>query len=150
MSVVILDLDGTISDDRWRLDRIKEHEEDNFTKYHEYHSLAPWDEPVNSDLYRGVRHDLVVFTVRPNLYYHSTKEWLRRHGIPVVGLLMRDINDFRDPPTVKSDMLDKLYKAHLELRGSPGPKIERAVDDNEEIVKMYRSRGVKAKLRGIK
>lgn len=150
MSMIILDLDGCISDDRWRQDRILESEEDNFLKYHAYHSLLAWDEPMNADLFRDTRHDVLIFTVRPNLYYHATKEWLRRKGVPHVGIMMRDVEDYRTPVVVKEYFLDKLLENYEKMTGHKGPSIERAYDDQADIVDMYRRRGIKAKVRGHK
>ena len=60
MKYIILDLDGCISDDRWRLHLIDHNEPDMTKRYEKYHSVCDSDPPINRHLFDSL--DEVVRT----------------------------------------------------------------------------------------
>lgn len=136
--MIILDIDNCISNDEWRIGCI-EWDAHGFARYHRYHSLAPWDECMQSRLFRG--KDCAVITARPEFYRHITFEWLRRAGVTILHLLMRGNEDHRPSVEVKRDRLQPLLRWKKE--------IEAAYDDNPAIVEMYRAHGINAEVRAL-
>lgn len=130
---IIVDLDGTIADDRWRRSRIREGTCDQFTRYHDYHSLAAFDALGNRELLE-VEHRVLVVTARPEHYRVLTEEWLRRTGARWSALYMRAKCDTRGSVKLKEDILRRIDS---EL-------VVHAYDDRPDIVAMYRSHGVPA------
>lgn len=131
--MIILDIDNCIADDEWRIGLIERHNADLFERYHRYHSLAPWDKCRNWNLF--LDKECAVLTGRPELYRHATFEWLRRHSVLVLHLLMRANGDHRPAVKVKEEQLAILH---------PRFSIECAYDDNVRIVEMYQRAGLKA------
>jgi hypothetical protein len=149
--MIILDLDGTISNDAWRLDRIREDVPSSFEKYHAYHSLSAFDEVMNEDLFRGTKHDVAIFTGRPILYQPVTEEWLKRNGIMYKVLMMRSLSDTRPAAELKQEFFVNLVKAHKEAFPKNRLKVVSAYDDSMDVVRMFRKKcGIKAKLIGVK
>lgn len=142
--MIILDLDNCIADDEWRIPRIQWQHTDPHRRYHEYHMLAPWDKVRNRDLFKG-EEPVTIFTGRSLLYREFTVEWLRRAGVAVAHLLMRNNNDHRSSVQLKRTQLQHL----INFYGVPMNAIERAYDDRPEIVEMYRAHGLQAEVRAI-
>lgn len=142
MSVIILDIDGCISDDRWR----QHHIDKSRAGWHKYHSLSAFDEVINRHLFENTRHQIVIFTGRPVHYHPQTVEWLKRAGLQTIAILMRPPDMFIPAAKLKEHHLGLLRRAHFESTGEDRlPKIERAYDDNESVISMYRRNGIKAK-----
>ena len=139
-NVVILDLDGTISDDRHRRHHIvpKDRQVSMFTRYHAYHSLAGFDELVHSELTEIAGCENVIFTMRPEWYRTLTEEWLRRKGVQFTKLCMRPKCNYRPSEELKLDHLNQLRK--------PGCTVQHAYDDLPSVVRMYHCNGVEATL----
>lgn len=145
MSFIILDLDNCISDDSWRIPRIKWQVEDPFERYHEYHSLLAFDQSGNRDLYMGCPHQIIVFTARPALYLPQTQEWLLRNGVPTALLMMRANDDHSPSTLLKKNMLESLFK-NTDVTAED---IVCAFDDRPEVLSMYLSMGITAQMRSI-
>lgn len=97
MSIIIVDLDGCVSDDKWRRGYLRP------PFYEDYHMLAPWDEPQNLDIFAG-GHAVAIFTARPSAYRLPTKEWLARRGIKWQWLFMRGLGNVDPSPLLKQKM----------------------------------------------
>ena len=132
---VILDLDGTISDDLWRLDFIDHSAEDPFTIYH---SAGMLDNLINRHLFAECSHDIFILTARPLTAHDWTVSWLQRHCVPFVALRMRGPLDFRGSAVMK-------YQWALELQRN-GYEIVAAYDDRQDVIHAYRSLGIPAQL----
>lgn len=146
MTFIILDLDNTIFDDAWRIPRINWKEQDPFKRYHEYHSLAPFDEIGNVDLFENTPHEIIIMTARPVHYRAQTEEKLLRHGIDPALILMRNTSDHVHSKELKRQQLCSLKPAHGILRED----IVCAYDDRQDVVDMYRrTLGIKAEVRRI-
>jgi hypothetical protein len=145
MSIIILDLDNCIADDRHRIPHIRWKMLDPDRRYHDYHMLSAWDEPGNHDLWQDTPHDIVVFTARPVAFSTMTREWLRRQGIRPREILMRNPNDHRPSVALKRTQLLWLTSYY----GVKLTDIAAAYDDRLDVVEMYRDRGLHAEVRAI-
>lgn len=139
----VLDLDGCISDDRWRLDRIQ-HTISGRARYHDYHMLSSFDELVNEHLVQTPLN-IVIVTGRPEEYRSITTEWLIRNDIAPLKLVMRPNGNFQRAVDFKRVVLTALLN---ELGWSPDA-IEDCYDDRADIVVMYCSLGLTAYVQTI-
>jgi hypothetical protein len=79
------------------------------------------------------------------MYREMTLEWLRRAGVRVAHLIMRNNTDYRSSLEVKTQQLKwlpSLYQVPLD-------SIRIAYDDRPEVVEMYCAHGVNAVVRSI-
>lgn len=143
--MIILDLDGCISNDAWRIPSINWQKQDPNDRYHDYHSLAPWDELGNRDLIDGHDDQITILTARPVSFRAATVEWLKRNDVPFRHLIMRNIDDHRPSVKLKETQLAWL-RSHY---GVPFTFIKAAYDDRPEVVEMYRSKGINAHVRAL-
>ena len=141
--MIILDIDNCIADDEWRIPRIEWRFKNPMMRYHAYHALAPWDNCRNQRLFRDKK--CLVLTARPLLYRVMTEEWLRRCGVQIKQLVMRNNNDHGSSLRIKTQQLQWL----VNLYGVKLEEIEMAYDDRPEIVTMYREHGLQAEVRAI-
>lgn len=142
--MIILDLDNTVANDSWRIPRIQWQHKDVNRRYHDYHLLAGFDECRNQELFEG-RTEIAIFTARPVMYRAITEEWLKRNGVFWSHLLMRNDSDHSHSVDLKERQLDWLL-SHYKVKFSD---ITHAYDDREEVIAMYRRRGIPATMRRI-
>lgn len=148
MNTVIVDLDNCISDDSWRIPHINWQKSNPLERYHDYHSLAAFDQIGNEDIIFSARagvDQVVIFTARPVMYRAATEEWLRRNNVPFKYLIMRNNNDHRPSLDLKRSMLHWLP----ELYDVPWHSIVGAYDDRPDVVEMYRKHHMPGYLRSI-
>jgi hypothetical protein len=145
MSVIILDLDNCIADDKWRIPRINWQTDNPLWRYHDYHSLSGFDNAHNHELYINTRHDIVIFTARPIMYQAITQEWLKRHGVGYAMLLMRDMEDHSHSVELKQKQLNALFE-NTDVKAAD---IVAAFDDRPDVVQMYRKFGIPAEIRFV-
>ena len=81
----ILDLDGTISDDRWRLPLIDHTAKDPWAAYH---AVCGEDALIHAEILETT-YPIVVITSRPESVRPQTEHWLARHGIVPMAIYMR-------------------------------------------------------------
>ncbi len=134
--IVIFDLDNCLADDHWRINNIKQHVEDPFEKYHEYHSFSHIDDAYNVDFvqtYKQEGHSIVILTSRPEYYRQMTEKWLNDMDIPFDWLFMRSHDDHS--PTVE-------YKIRTIVQAEIEPhEVVCAYDDRHDIVEAYKKAG---------
>lgn len=135
MSTIILDLDGTIADDRHRLYLIT----GTKPNYSEYHAACEHDPVMNRGLITLVSkkdYSLLFITSRPEKYREQTWKWLLDAGFDTVlfdsDLLMRPDGDLRPSPVLKLALLEK--------SGVDPHEIVCAFDDRADVLQMYRDR----------
>ena len=138
--MIILDLDGCIANDAWRIPRIAWQHADPSRRYHDYHSLAPWDESGNRELFAGRAGSIAILTARPVMFRAATVEWLARAGVRWEHLIMRNDGDHMPSAALKSKQLDWLLNHY----GVELADIEKAYDDRPEVIEMYTQRGLRA------
>jgi len=136
--IIICDVDNVLNDDRWRRPFINMEHPDLMARFHTYHSMSMHDWSFNSHLLRE-NCEVWLFTCMPERYRKLRMAWLREHGMPYYGMLMRRDGDERESPLVKSDMLTAL------LARSSRDDIEICYDDRADVCEMYRARGFIAK-----
>lgn len=135
MSYIILDLDNCISDDAWRVRRIRWDEEDLTERYHHYHTGCGLDRAQNLHLARG--HAVIISTGRPEYVAQVTARWLKLHSIEPIALLMRGDGDNRPTITIKEEH----YRHTI---GMSLGQLHYVYDDNPNIIDMYKRLGVNA------
>jgi hypothetical protein len=132
--VVVFDLDGVIADALHRQTLLRREPPD----WRGFFGAATDDPVIDSGraLARGVDadHGIVILTARPAYVADLTVEWLDRHDVPHDLLITRPEHDRRTSPDYKRDELVELEEAGYDVR--------LALDDDPQIVTMYRQRGV--------
>lgn len=142
---IVWDLDKTLAADTHRaslLDGIRDvPEEKQGPIWQAYFEQCTKDAPIMPMLnvfkaLRAAGHRCEIWTGRPKRFELQTRTWLTMHGIALNAdeLLMRDNDDFRPDYVMKGEWLDKAIanKAPVDL----------AFDDRDQMVKMWRERGV--------
>ena len=140
--IILYDLDGTISDDRWRRPYIWWAEDDLHLRYHDYHRRCQFDKVMNREILSenhgqkgGVMR--IVLTTRPKLYKPETNAWCKAKAVRVNSIIMRPDTDFGSSPKVKAWMVER-------LRTTFGGDIVAAYDDRDDVLDMYRSLNINA------
>jgi hypothetical protein len=132
MRYAIFDLDGCLSDDRWRRHLIP-----HWSKYHEG---ITQDKPINIDVLNGtIQNGLtpLIITARPIKYRVQTIKWLEQN-------MPSSFLDTRWRLLMRPKGNDQTSKALKEGLVENWEEISVAFDDREEIVEMYKSHGVDA------
>jgi hypothetical protein len=79
-------------------------------------------------------YDLILVTGRSERSRALTEQWLTWNEIPFSRLLMRADQDFRADHVIKEELLDLLI--------IEGKEIAFTVDDRQQVVDMWRRRGI--------
>ena len=134
MSIVIVDIDGTLSDSRHREPLIETHGWDAF------HAASPADAPIETviTLLRHGSHSIWALTGRPEKYRAITNRWLVEHDVPIDLLLMRPDNDYRSAADVKRDLLLFQFQDEATIRD----RVVFALEDNAKVVEVLRGLGI--------
>jgi hypothetical protein len=146
---VICDLDGCISDDRWRRDRLPADGCREPEAYDDYHRLCSGD-AVNRDILARVlekafdqncdqRSDILFVTSRPSRDWvlWATRVWIVEALKPLTvsfKLLYRPADSREASPLLKF----RLVSEYFELRDPDGwAKIVAAFDDRQDVLDAY-------------
>lgn len=138
--VYLVDMDGTIADASHRLHTIQNLPKD----WKAFYELSKDDSPIYEVLrvvqgLEAVGHHIFIVTGRSEECREGTVSWLIRNDVPWLWLYMRKEGDHREDFIVKSELLDKLLKeSGLQLSDIGG-----AFEDRQQVVDMYRERGIK-------
>lgn len=137
----IFDLDGTISDDRWRRHKVRWDKENPDARYLAYHRAGPDDEPINLHLVREEfeKDRVIIFlTARPQWCWATTEAWLKKHlpDIPF-QLFMRGENDHRPSTELKLAKFKSWAKR---------VDIAIAYEDREDVAEVLRAEGFNVEL----
>jgi hypothetical protein len=146
MALYLVDIDGTIADNKHREWVLKEPGRPR-PNWDLFFNMAGSDKPVphmQALLFELRRtNDIVYVTGRPERLRGLTMNWLREHKFPVPAaqgviatchMYMRKDGDHRPDDIVKGEMLDAVIADH----GRP----LLAFDDRNSVVAMWRKRGV--------
>ena len=146
MKTVIFDLDGTLANVEHRR-RFKDDGSFDWKYFNDPENIK--NDTLNkniTDLFLKIRsfgiYNIVICTARMgnindfNGTGKETREWLEKNCLVYPGskIFMRKLNDFREDFIVKKEMLDNLLKL--------GHEIAFAVDDRDQVVKMWRDNGI--------
>lgn len=131
--IVLVDIDGTLSDGTHREHHLKGEKKD----WDSYYSLLSEDSPIDlvvhwvRELYGS--YLIIIVSGRPDTYQKETISWLDKHEIPFDYILMRPGNDKRDDTIIKAEMLNILPKEQIVF----------AIDDRPKVIRMWKENGVK-------
>jgi len=131
--LILIDIDGTISDSRWRDDLAESRQWDAF------HSQLIHDPPVKPMLkLLSTLSDCGVFLVgitgRPERYRQATMEWMLTHGVQLDELWMREDDNYSKAADLKPKIAEIIMQEH---------SYEEVlfIDDNEDICTAMRAAG---------
>lgn len=132
--IVIVDADGTVADCTHRLHFVKTKPKNYKAFYAGIHADTPMTDIIEIVWMFSERGFPIFFcSGRPNYTREQTTTWLKNHMVPFDKIYLRDDNDRRSDPLVKSDMLDKIllegFEPHL------------IFEDRASVVSMWRNRG---------
>lgn len=135
---IIIDLDGTICNLTHRLHYIQNGNRD----YDAFHEECAYDEPID-DIIAVVQSlrdrfgkDAIVFvTGRGEQCREATINWLEHYVGDFGALYMRQLNDFRKDVIIKEEILEDMVEDGYD------PWL--ALDDREDIVRLWRDNGIK-------
>ena len=131
---VVFDLDGVISDATHRQPYLRQQPQDWRGFF-----AAGIDDPVIESGRAlagsvGQGHAVIILTARPSYMASGTVDWLERNDVRHDLLVVRPAADRRSSPEYKHDELVEM--------GSAGYDVQLAIDDDQEIVDMYRRQDV--------
>jgi FMN phosphatase YigB (HAD superfamily) len=136
--IYIFDIDGTLADLSHRLHFITGEKKDWTGFFADCESDAPIPEVIQvaRSLGHYNKHKIVMITGRSDEIRDKTIIWLLDHNVPCDGLYMRKKGDHREDCVVKAELLD-------ELVASGCPPIAGVFEDRQQVVGMYRARGLR-------
>lgn len=136
MYTILFDLDGTLADISHR----RRHLEATPPNWKSFNSEIGADTPkkpivsLYTSLWDSGKYEIIILTGRMEAQRQHTEQWLTWNNIPFKSLLMRPDNDFRADYIVKEELLNDLL--------SQGKDILFTVDDRQQVVDMWRRRGI--------
>jgi uncharacterized HAD superfamily protein len=84
-------------------------------------------------MYKENGYKIIICSGRDSICEEETKEWLEKHNIIYDALCMRLQGNTEKDSVVKEKLLEKLVKLYY---------IEAVVDDRQQVVDMWRFRGL--------
>ena len=141
--IIILDMDGCISNDKWRRDKLLDKRNTEVSTWKEYFDLCPQDVPIPSTLFTldllKEHYDIVVSTGRPDSIKKETLEWLKTNcEITPYAIFMRPQGVYSSNSITKSNNLDNIIES-LEVH----PSDITAFEDNTDAIDMYKRRNIR-------
>lgn len=135
MKVYLFDIDGTIADLSHRLHHIQSTPKD----WDSFFAGCASDVPIPHiiEMARDLAFagkGVVYVSGRSDQCRKQTRAWLGNHGLPPGPLYMRKEGDHREDNQVKGELLDRLR--------ADGYEPIMAFDDRNQVVKMWRERGI--------
>jgi hypothetical protein len=132
--IVAFDLDGTLADITHRLHLIKGKDKHWPSFFKSCVSDAPVDRIIRvAEAMNNEGHTVEIWSGRSDMVLGETKDWLAKHNIGYRTLRMRKDGDYRQDCIVKGEWYDAL---------PPHERPVLAFDDRQQVVDMWRSRGV--------
>ena len=142
-SVVICDIDGTISDTSNRTHYIEKPKEATKNWKKDWNSFfrEMIHDPVREDIkklllqFHKEGKTVIFMTARPEMYRDVTVRWLQSHFLSFFDtIIMRRIQDKRTDSVVKKELLNK-YFPDKEV-------IHIALDDRPRVIRMFNEEGI--------
>jgi uncharacterized HAD superfamily protein len=139
----IFDIDGTISNPEHRLSFLNpEYGKMTSEDWDKFYAAADQDKPIWEIItvaraLANAGNTIVYSTGRKAGVRQLTLNWLNKYRLPQGNLFMRADNDHRQDNIVKSELLDQV------IHNFPGSEIGGAFEDRQQVVKMYRERGIR-------
>lgn len=137
--IILVDLDHTLSDARWRDHLINEKMTYScWDKYHEECGYDPVFEPVAA-VVRALRlcgAHVYIVTARPNSVRSKTEAWLSKHNINVDALIMRDNFDRTSSAKLKVKQIMHMMPINMLAR------VKLIIDDREDVIEEFSKIGI--------
>ena len=136
IKTVLFDIDGTLADIAHRRTYL-EGENPDWKSFNAAMGDDTPNEPVVSlykTLWSAPADNPILVTGRTEDSRMLTEQWLTWNEIPFDRLLMRKAKDFRADHIIKEEILDRLL--------AEGLTIHFTVDDRQQVVDMWRRRGI--------
>jgi phosphoglycolate phosphatase-like HAD superfamily hydrolase len=135
MKAIIFDVDGTLADNAHRQHHVQKTPKDWASFYADLHLDKPYPMVVDLAAMMQQHYPLLFCSGRLEEYRETTLRWLADNTpLRVDRLYMRATGDFRGDDVVKSELLDRMRADGFE------PWL--AVDDRDQVVRMWRERGL--------
>jgi len=134
-SVVIFDIDGTLSCTRHRQKHV-DGEKKDFDKFYSLMHLDPVRPEIAhlAEMYDDLNFKIVLCTGRPEKYREVTIAWLDKFGIMHDTLMMRpDDQPFEQDYKIKAAMLEEIEKTDT---------VHLAIEDRNQVVRMWRDHSI--------
>lgn len=125
-SAWIVDIDGTLARNnagRSPYDESRVHEDDPDDVIRELVTML------------SAHYTIIICSGRTDACKQATQEWLFTHNIPYDHIFMRRSGDNRKDSEVKLEILDNFISPSFTVRG--------VLDDRQQVVDAWRSRGLK-------
>jgi len=135
-TTILFDIDGTLA----HVEHRRPHLEKTPPDWKMFNALMGNDTPHKAvvNLYHALwesnDYDIIIVTGRNESYRKVTETWLIWNEIPFSRVIMRADKDNRADHIIKEEILDALL--------SEGKTIEFTVDDRQQVVDMWRRRGI--------
>jgi hypothetical protein len=135
-NTVLFDIDGTLANIAHRRASLEKNPPDWKAFNAEMGNDIPNASVVSlyKVLWNANSYELILVTGRNECSRALTEQWLTWNEIPFSRLLMRADHDFRADHVIKEELLDLLL--------AEGKQIAFAVDDRQQVVDMWRRRGI--------
>lgn len=135
---IIFDMDGTLVDVN-QIAHLLTRENEEEKEYNLYHALSVECPPVEwvAEAARKAADDgyaILVVTARRMAYVNQTRRFLYKNNIPVDVIFLRENDDVSSDYDLKKELLKRIRKF--------GYVVERAYEDNPEIIKLWVEEGI--------
>lgn len=133
---VLFDIDGTLAN----IEHRRVHLQQSRPNWAKFNAEMGNDTPNKAvvDLYhilwQSDIYDIIIVTGRNEHYRQVTETWFAWNEIPFDRILMRPDRDNRSDYIIKEEILDRLL--------GEGKDIAFTVDDRQQVVDMWRRRGI--------
>jgi phosphoglycolate phosphatase-like HAD superfamily hydrolase len=136
-SIIVWDLDGTLSCGKHRLHLMPSIEDSHLThSWDQFNLAAGDDDPIEDNIKllnnQPASWEIIILTGRCDVARAVTVEWLKKHRVHYDGLIMRKQSDHRTDIEYKEEELRKIGLNNILC----------AFDDLEHVAKHMRSIGV--------
>lgn len=135
--VVIVDLDGTLSDGTHRLHLLPTKDLHLTESWSEFNRAAQHDAPIQDtidvvNMLYNAGMGVVILTGRSDEVETETILWLDRHKVKYDWMIMRRAEDNRKDTVIKEEVLRAIGLQHITC----------AFDDSPNVIKHFRSLGI--------
>lgn len=135
IKAIIVDIDGTLSDDRWRRHLVASGQ----ATWDDIHTMSKYDAPNKwcldiIDAMHNKGYKIVFVTARNEKYRQDTLNWLNANVVCNYELFMRPELDTSDDWIIKKN----LYHSEVE----PTHEIEFCLEDKGSVASMWRDIGL--------
>ena len=129
--VVIVDIDGTLSNDRWRQPK------NDDISWDEFHAMAKedttYEDMINFIGHLSSKYYIIGLTGRPEKFRQMTTLWLGMNVVAMDELHMRPDDDYRKAPDLKVAIALEMVK--------PPDKIILVIDNDTRVIEAFNALG---------